>query len=233
MKLHIMQVIDFLASFVTSWLNSSHRCIKRTILDMFYLTACGLLHKQHADLYSNIFMTWIISRKVSSTLTWLIFEVEDGHDVVSEIKHRKHSHFGESLGNIAQIKNCQHVHVAGLSCVSVLFRLRSLEDPPKPGPQTVRHSKPPPPLPHPPYGLDCERLWHSSPPINITHLHGLCINVIIICAQCQLLRFFRALQLKNKRLALLSSSRSSLSRAIRRCWGFTAALRRSRREINI
>lgn len=150
MKLHIMQVIDFLASFVTSWLNSSHRCIKRTILDMFYLTACGLLHKQHADLYSNIFMTWIISRKVSSTLTWLIFEVEDGHDVVSEIKHRKHSHFGESLGNIAQIKNCQHVHVAGLSCVSVLFRLRSLEDPPKPGPQTVRHSKPLPPLPHPP-----------------------------------------------------------------------------------
>lgn len=143
MKLHIMQVIDFLASFVTSWLNSSHRCIKRTILDIFYLTACGLLHKQHADLYSNIFMTWIISRKVSSTLTWLIFEVEDGHDVVSQIKHRKHSHFGESLGNIAQIKNCQHVHVAGLSCVSVLFRLRSLEDPPKPGPPTVRHRKPP------------------------------------------------------------------------------------------
>lgn len=127
MKLHIMQVMDFLASFITSWLNSSHRCIKRAILDIFYLTACGLLHKQHADLYSNIFMTWIISRKVSSTLTWLIFEVEDGHDVVSEIKHWKHSHFGESLGNIAQIKNCQHVHVAGLSCVSVLFRLRSLD----------------------------------------------------------------------------------------------------------
>lgn len=80
---------------------------------------------------------------MSSTLTWLIFEVEDGHDVVSQIKHRKHSHFGESLGNIAQIKNCQHVHAAGLSCVSVLFRLRSLEDPPKPAPPTVRHRKPP------------------------------------------------------------------------------------------
>lgn len=54
-------------------------------------------------------------RKVRNTLTWLILEVEDGHDVISEIKHRKQSHFSESLGKIAQIKNCQHFHVARLN----------------------------------------------------------------------------------------------------------------------
>lgn len=52
------------------------------------------------------------------SLTWLILEVEDGHDVVGEIKHWKHSHFGEDVGKIAQIQNGQHLHVA---CLILIF----------------------------------------------------------------------------------------------------------------
>lgn len=61
---------------------------------------------------------WTQAEKCQNKLTWLVFEVEDGDDVVSKIKYGKHSHFGKSLGKIAQIKNCQDVHVACLiSCV--------------------------------------------------------------------------------------------------------------------
>lgn len=52
-------------------------------------------------------------------LTWLILEVEDGNDVIGEIKHWKHSHFGEDLGKFAQVQNRQHLHVACL--IIVLF----------------------------------------------------------------------------------------------------------------
>lgn len=44
-------------------------------------------------------------------LTWLILQVEDGHDVIGEIKDRKHSHFGEDLGEFAQIQDRQYIHV--------------------------------------------------------------------------------------------------------------------------
>lgn len=58
---------------------------------------------------------------MSNTLTWFVLEVEDGYDVISEIKHRKHSHFGESLGQIAQIKNRHNIHVASLTTSESLF----------------------------------------------------------------------------------------------------------------
>lgn len=51
------------------------------------------------------------------SLTWLILEVEDGHDVIGEIKHWKHSHFGEDMGKLAQIQNGQHLHIACLIIV--------------------------------------------------------------------------------------------------------------------
>lgn len=69
----------------------------------------------------------------SQTLTWLIFEVEDGHYVIRKIKDGEHSHFGESLGKIAHIKNCQYVfHRAspmssGSLLFFALFQLLSLE----------------------------------------------------------------------------------------------------------
>lgn len=98
----------------------------------------------------------VFDGQLSNALTWLIFEVEDGHYVIRKIKDGKHSHFGESLGKIAQIKNCQYVfhRASPMSCGSLWFFLCiPTAQSGKEAPQTGVHR-----LSTEPPGLDLSRL---------------------------------------------------------------------------
>lgn len=97
-----------------------------------------------------IYQLYKITGKPGS-LTWLILEVEDGHDVIGEIKHWKHSHFGEDLGKFAQIQNRQHLHIACLTPIILcyccdgyyLIQARSLDQRTPPARHTDSPQSPP------------------------------------------------------------------------------------------
>lgn len=89
--------------------------------------------------------TTLTTSKQKVRLTWLILEVEDGHDVISEIKHRKHSHFGENVGKIAQIKNRQHFHDVCL-VTSELFLCPTAQSGSESPPTQSTDSPPSPPV---------------------------------------------------------------------------------------
>lgn len=140
--------------------------------------------------------------------TWLILEVEDGHDVIGKIKHRKHPHFGEGLGNFAQIERCEHFHVAfsittqsSLCCFGVYFliQLRRVyrETPHRPV-LTPRCVSPP------------KRLRHSSRPINTAaHVPLAAHSSIALC--CQLLVSVSAAASRKTRQTKGSRQRASVS----------------------